>query len=684
MRLKQFLHANTKLHLPPVGIFLSRFAVVVLIVTSGILTLFDVSLTASAFVHLHLNSIAPPSKIVYSSIFFGFSEQNNSRRSSNTSHLMIRSLQTIQKQSSRLLAMANDKKRMISNLGDLPYVSKRRASSLDTTQQEPYRPLVVVLAGPTAVGKSDVAAELCSPSISTDILQSVKGKFDKNHLKTRGHIISADSVQVYRGVDIGANKPSLEERERTPHHLVDIVDAPHHISQNQTVDQRIDSSTPLDTRNFNKVSSYNAADWMRDAEYIIRKLTLCSLDENYQRPDTNTTALDEESITRRSFIDTYLEESLSDQKERVSKQPILPVVVGGTMMYLTWLVHGRPDAIRPTNEAINKAASVVSSFQPDGKADETSKGGSNEDAETTELNRIDDETAWNRAKMYVASLGPLFADRVSKLSGKDWYRLRRLLEVAYTVSYNKMKTLPSREGCDKADEASILHNLTDSEIYTGIRSGSLSDAGFDVRCFFLCPNERMLHFHTVDQRCEDMILSGLLKETANLYLNGGLPEDSQVARAIGYRQALEYLLREDAKMGDMDTFLAFIDDFATATRQYAKKQMQWFRKDSEFVFIPVNMDCNKADRVRMAAGDIADMCKLSRNEFEAQLYFDPVNVSSDDEKLPVSARMKMINEKQGKGMKFFISKRAKLTADSAALKDAILDADKLTKLLHPD
>ncbi len=39
-----------------------------------------------------------------------------------------------------------------------------------------------------------------------------------------GEIVSADSVQVYRQLEIGANKPSREERKRVPHHLVDLVD----------------------------------------------------------------------------------------------------------------------------------------------------------------------------------------------------------------------------------------------------------------------------------------------------------------------------------------------------------------------------------------------------------------------------------------------------------------------------
>jgi tRNA dimethylallyltransferase len=63
---------------------------------------------------------------------------------------------------------------------------------------------IVVIVGPTAVGKSELAVTLA--------------------LRLQGEIVSADSVQVYRYLDIGAAKPSPQERMSVPHHLLDIVD----------------------------------------------------------------------------------------------------------------------------------------------------------------------------------------------------------------------------------------------------------------------------------------------------------------------------------------------------------------------------------------------------------------------------------------------------------------------------
>ena len=60
------------------------------------------------------------------------------------------------------------------------------------------------LLGPTASGKSRLALELAA--------------------KLPLEIVSLDSAQVYRGMDIGSAKPSRQERERVPHHLIDLVD----------------------------------------------------------------------------------------------------------------------------------------------------------------------------------------------------------------------------------------------------------------------------------------------------------------------------------------------------------------------------------------------------------------------------------------------------------------------------
>lgn len=63
---------------------------------------------------------------------------------------------------------------------------------------------ILVILGPTAVGKSELAMTLAE--------------------RLDGEIVNADSQQVYRYLDIGTGKPSSAERQRVPHHLIDIAD----------------------------------------------------------------------------------------------------------------------------------------------------------------------------------------------------------------------------------------------------------------------------------------------------------------------------------------------------------------------------------------------------------------------------------------------------------------------------
>ncbi len=63
---------------------------------------------------------------------------------------------------------------------------------------------LIVVCGPTASGKTKLGIELCKT--------------------LGGEVVSADSMQVYRGMDIGTAKPSLEEREGVPHHMLDVAE----------------------------------------------------------------------------------------------------------------------------------------------------------------------------------------------------------------------------------------------------------------------------------------------------------------------------------------------------------------------------------------------------------------------------------------------------------------------------
>ena len=66
------------------------------------------------------------------------------------------------------------------------------------------KPKVIVICGPTGIGKTSVGIQLAE--------------------NFGGEIISADSMQIYRYMDIGTAKPTADEQNRIVHHLIDIVD----------------------------------------------------------------------------------------------------------------------------------------------------------------------------------------------------------------------------------------------------------------------------------------------------------------------------------------------------------------------------------------------------------------------------------------------------------------------------
>lgn len=83
------------------------------------------------------------------------------------------------------------------------------------------RPRVVILVGPTGVGKSKFAIE-CAEELG-------------------GEILNADSMQVYRHMDIGTAKPTPDDQKRVPHHLIDLVtpDQPFHAALYRTLGRKM-------------------------------------------------------------------------------------------------------------------------------------------------------------------------------------------------------------------------------------------------------------------------------------------------------------------------------------------------------------------------------------------------------------------------------------------------------------
>nr|GMC70239.1 tRNA dimethylallyltransferase 9 [Ipomoea batatas] len=326
---------------------------------------------------------------------------------------------------------------------------------------------VIVISGPTGAGKSKLALQLAK--------------------RLNGEIISADSVQVYRGLDIGSAKPSLSERKEVPHHLIDIL----HPSED-----------------------YSVGKFFEDARQATRDVL---------------------------------------DRGRV------PIVAGGTGLYLRWFVYGKPDVPQASQEITSEVCTEIADLQKDEN--------------------------WEAAVELVVKAGD---PGVKSLAANDWYRLRRRLEIikssglspsAFKVPYNSFKEQFDSGVTDTSD----ISSSTD-----GLQQSKEKDLDYDFLCVFLT-TQRLDLYRSIDFRCEDMLLEndGLLSEARWLLDLGLLPNSNSATRAIGYRQAMEYLLycREQGGSSSSRDFFAFLSEFQKASRNFAKRQLTWFRNEPLYHWI---------------------------------------------------------------------------------------------------
>ena len=410
----------------------------------------------------------------------------------------------------------------------------------------PRRPQVLVISGPTAVGKSALATTLCEQhaAVVAQAAAARSGGGGGGGVVGGGEIISADSVQVYKSLDIGSNKPSLAERARVPYHLVD------------THEPATDNCT--------------AGDFVRAAWAAV--------------------------------VD-------------VAARGRLPVVAGGTMMYLRWFVEGAPDA--PRSDPV-VCARVRAALEPLREAGDWEGG--------------------------LARLAALHPARAARLNRNDWYRLQRALEIA--ASAKAEIAAATTTAAAEAEEAAEEEEAEADAVANAARSS------FDLRCFFLV-RDRLALNRAIDARCEAMVRRGLLRETAGLLAAGRLGPDCVAGRSIGYRQAMEYLTKlgellaargDSGDSGDSGAaaaaaaaaavpppsheekvalFSSFMVDFCGASRRYAKRQMTWYRGDRAFAWVAVDGEGGRAGAEAAVTAALAlseeGFAALLRSEEQAEL-----------------------------------------------------------------
>ena len=251
-------------------------------------------------------------------------------------------------------------------------------------------PQIVVVAGPTATGKTHLGILLAQ--------------------RYGGEIVSADSMQIYRRMDVGTAKASAEERAAVPHHMLDVAEP-----------------------------------W-----------------ENY-------------SVSR------YVEEAARCCEDILARGK-LPILVGGTGLYIDSLLSGRDFAGRSEGDESLRA----------------------------ELNR-----RWETegGEALLRELGSFDPARAEKLHPSDRRRIVRAIEI-YRLTGETMSEHDART-------RSLPPRFESARIHLNYRS-------------------RAALYARIDARVDAMVESGLFEEVAAL-LAEGVPSDCTAMQAIGYKETAEAL-----------------------------------------------------------------------------------------------------------------------------------------------
>ena len=315
---------------------------------------------------------------------------------------------------------------------------------------------MLALLGPTASGKSAAAMALA-------------GRFPVE-------IISVDSVQVYRGMDIGTAKPGRDERARVAHHLIDVIDP---------------------------TEAFSAARFAAEAARLIGE------------------------IAGRGHV---------------------PLLAGGTMLYFKALREGlsRLPEADPAVRAALEAEAAAAGWP----------------ALHRELARVDPATA-------------------ARLQPNDAQRVQRALEV-FRVSGRPLSALLA------AGTAADTGAAAPAGMFGRDAVGS-APATEDWLVMALLPGERARLHERIAVRFDAMLEGGLVEELAALRTRYALDPAMPSMRAVGYRQAWEFL---DGRMSRD----ALRDRGVYATRQLAKRQLTWLRSTRGLTCIEA-LDARAPERV---------------------------------------------------------------------------------------
>ena len=294
---------------------------------------------------------------------------------------------------------------------------------------------VIAVGGPTASGKTALSVGLAKAF--------------------GGEIINADSMQIYKNLDVGTAKPSIEERQGVPHYLLDFL--------------------PPET-------PYSVADFTAAADPLIQEITA---------------------------------------------RGKLPLVVGGTGLYITSLLNGMAFAPEKMDPAIR--ARLQERAEAEGGA-----------ALCAELQSIDPN--------YAAQVHP-----------NNLPRVIRALEL-YAATGRRM-----------------------SEERVNARP---AEPPYRSLCLCLTCRDRAVLYDRIERRVNLMVENGVLAEAKQVYDHRDTYRTA--AQAIGYKEFFPYF----EGTGSLDECTARLKQ---ATRNYAKRQLTWFRRQNDAVWLYIDEE-NVLDR----------------------------------------------------------------------------------------
>lgn len=176
----------------------------------------------------------------------------------------------------------------------------------------------------------------------------------------------------------------------------------------------------------------------------------------------------------------------------------------------------------------------------------------------------------------VPELRKSLEEEIEKVGSETLYeRLRRLdAQYANTITKNdKQKIVRALE----------IITLTGKKVSKLSWKGRRKPQNYDFHCWFLHRPKDSL-YKLIDRRCDKMLLDGFLDEVIKLDKQG-IRTNPTASQAIGYRQALDFL---DSKQTKED-YRRFVELFKQSSRNYAKRQFTWFRREPLFRWLDLDL-----------------------------------------------------------------------------------------------